>query len=81
VRLETVWDEYVSTARLHCRHQADDNGTPRCLCAGDFWMPCDRQHAGEAKAELADVFEMIVEYAEEGRPLPPDVQSLVAHAG
>lgn len=36
----------------------------------------------EAQAELAHVFEMIAEeYAEEGRPLPPDVPALIAHAG
>lgn len=60
----------------------DDNGTyvayipaiPGCHAVG---MTPD-----EARSELASVFEMIVEeYAEEGRPLPPDVRSLVAHAG
>ena len=36
----------------------------------------------EAQAELVQVFEMIEEeYAHEGRPLPPDVPSLIAHAG
>jgi predicted RNase H-like HicB family nuclease len=60
----------------------DDNGTyvayvpaiPGCHAIGNT--------PEEAKAELADVFDMIVEeYTEEGRPLPPDVRSLVAHAG
>jgi predicted RNase H-like HicB family nuclease len=60
----------------------DDNGTyvayvpaiPGCHAIGNT--------PEEASAELADVFAMIVEeYAEEGRPLPPDVRSLVAHAG
>ena len=36
----------------------------------------------EAQAELAQVFEMIVEeYKQEGRALPPDVPALIAHAG
>ena len=36
----------------------------------------------EAQAELVQVFEMIEEeYAHDGRPLPPDVPSLIAHAG
>jgi hypothetical protein len=35
-----------------------------------------------AQAELVHVFEMIEEeYAHEGRPLPPDVPSLIAHTG
>ena len=60
----------------------DDNGTfvayvpaiPGCHAVGES--------PDEARAELANVFEMIVEeYAEEGRALPPDVQVLVAHAG
>ena len=60
----------------------DDNGTyvayvpaiPGCHAMG--------KTSEEANAELAGVFDMIVEeYREEGRPLPPDVRSLVAHAG
>lgn len=60
----------------------DDNGTyvayvpaiPGCHAVG--------KTPEEANAELAHVFAMIVEeYAEERRPLPPDVRSLVAHAG
>lgn len=60
----------------------DDNGTfvayvpaiPGCHAVGNT--------PDEANAELANVFSMIVEeYAEEGRPLPPDVRALVAHAG
>jgi predicted RNase H-like HicB family nuclease len=36
----------------------------------------------EAQAELGHVFDMIEEeYAQEGRPLPPDVPNLIAHAG
>ncbi len=36
----------------------------------------------EAQSELAHVFDMIAEeYAEEGRPLPPDVPAPVGHAG
>ena len=36
----------------------------------------------EAQTELANVFEMIAEeYADEGRALPPDVPSLIPHAG
>lgn len=35
----------------------------------------------EARAELANVFEMIAEeYAETHRPLPPDVEVTVTHA-
>jgi predicted RNase H-like HicB family nuclease len=60
----------------------DDNGTfvayvpaiPGCHAMGNT--------PEEANSELAAVFDMIVEeYAEKGRPLPPDVRSLVAHAG
>jgi predicted RNase H-like HicB family nuclease len=59
----------------------DDNGTfvayapaiPGCHAVG---MTPD-----EARAELAQVFSMMAgEYAEEGRPLPPDVHAVVAHA-
>lgn len=59
----------------------DDNGTfvayvpaiPGCHAVGNT--------PDEARAELANVFSMIVEeYAEEERPLPPDVQVLAAHA-
>lgn len=59
----------------------DDNGTfvayvpaiPGCHAVG--------KAPDEARAELANVFSMIVEeYAEEGRSLPPDVGVLVAHA-
>lgn len=35
----------------------------------------------EAKAELVNVFEMICEeYAEAGKPLPPDVELVIANA-
>jgi predicted RNase H-like HicB family nuclease len=60
----------------------DDNGTfvayvpaiPGCHAVG--------KTPEEARAELADVFSMIVEeHAEEGRKLPPDVRALVAHGG
>jgi predicted RNase H-like HicB family nuclease len=60
----------------------DDNGTyvayvpaiPGCHAVG--------KTPDEARAELANVFSMIVEeYAEERRALPPDVRALVAHAG
>lgn len=60
----------------------DDNGTfvayvpaiPGCHAIG--------HSRGEAEAELANVFAMIVdEYEEEGRPLPPDVPVLTANAG
>jgi predicted RNase H-like HicB family nuclease len=60
----------------------DDNGTyvayvpaiPGCHAVGTT--------PDEARGELASVFEMIVEeYAEERRPLPPDVRTLVARAG
>ena len=59
-----------------------DNGTfvayvpaiPGCHAVG--------KTPGEAQGELTHVFEMIAEeYAQEGRPLPPDVPSLTAHAG
>jgi predicted RNase H-like HicB family nuclease len=60
----------------------DDNGTfvaylpaiPGCHAIG--------RTATEAQAELANVFSMVAEeYAEEGRPLPPDVPVLTANAG
>lgn len=60
----------------------DDNGTfvaylpaiPSCHAIG--------LTAAEAQAELASVFRMVAEeYAEEGRPLPPDVPVLAANAG
>lgn len=60
----------------------DDNGTfvayvpaiPGCHAVG--------RTSVEAQAELAQVFEMIVEeYAQEGRALPPDVPALIANAG
>lgn len=72
-------------ARLHdytVVMKPDDNGTyvayvpalPGCHAVG--------MTPEEARSELANVFEMIVEeYAEEGRPLPPDVRTLIAHAG
>jgi predicted RNase H-like HicB family nuclease len=72
-------------ARLHdytVVTKPDDNGTyvayvpaiPGCHAVGAT--------PDEARNELASVFEMIAEeYAEEGRPLPPDVRSLVAQAG
>jgi predicted RNase H-like HicB family nuclease len=59
----------------------DDNGTfvayapaiPGCHAVG--------RTPEEAATELEQVFSMIVdEYAEEGRPLPPDVRALIAHA-
>jgi predicted RNase H-like HicB family nuclease len=37
---------------------------------------------GEARAELSNVFEMILEeYRQAGRPLPPDVQLTIQRAG
>lgn len=60
----------------------DDNGTfvayvpaiPGCHAVG--------LTPAEAQTELAHVFEMIVEeYAQEGRALPPDIPTLIAHAG
>ena len=60
----------------------DDNGTfvaylpaiPGCHAVG--------RTAAEAQTELANVFSMFVEeYAEEGRPLPPDVPVLTTNAG
>jgi predicted RNase H-like HicB family nuclease len=59
----------------------DDNGTfvayvpaiPGCHAVG--------KTPDEARAELANVFSMIVEeYAEEGRTLPPDIRAPVARA-
>jgi predicted RNase H-like HicB family nuclease len=59
----------------------DDNGTfvaylpaiPSCHAIGDS--------PAEAEAELENVFGMIVEeYAEQGRPLPPDVPVLAVNA-
>jgi predicted RNase H-like HicB family nuclease len=59
----------------------DDNGTfvayvpaiPGCHAWG--------RAPDEARAELANVFEMIKEeYEEEGRPLPRDVELTVSHA-
>jgi predicted RNase H-like HicB family nuclease len=58
--------------------QPDDNGTfvaylpaiPGCHAVGDT--------ASEAQTELANVFSM---FAEEGRPLPPDVPVLTTNAG
>ena len=72
---------------MHNLHQytvviRPDNGTfvayvpaiPGCHAVG--------QTPAEAQAELAHVFEMVVEeYAQEGRALPPDVPALVANAG
>jgi predicted RNase H-like HicB family nuclease len=72
-------------ARLHDYTEVtkpDDNGTyvayvpaiPGCHAVGAT--------PDEARNALASVFEMIAEeYAGEGRPLPPDVRTLVAHAG
>lgn len=60
----------------------DDNGTfvaylpaiPGCHAIGRTVV--------EAQTELANVFSMFVEeYAEEGRPLPPDVPVLTTNAG
>lgn len=60
----------------------DDNGTfvayvpalPGCHAVG--------RTAAEAQGELANVFSMVAEeYAEEGRPLPPDVPVLATNAG
>jgi predicted RNase H-like HicB family nuclease len=60
----------------------DDNGTfvaylpaiPGCHAVG--------RTAAEAQTELANVFSMFAEeYAEEGRPLPPDVPVLTTNAG
>ena len=60
----------------------DDNGTfvaylpaiPGCHAVG--------RTAAEAQTELVNVFSMFAEeYAEEGRPLPPDVPVLTANAG
>jgi predicted RNase H-like HicB family nuclease len=60
----------------------DDNGTfvaylptiPGCHAVG--------RTAAEAQSELTNVFSMVAEeYAEEGRPLPPDVPVLTANAG
>lgn len=59
----------------------DDNGT---FVANDPAIPgCHAfgrtSSSSEAQAELAQVFEMIVEdYGQEGRSLPPDVPSLIA---
>ena len=59
-----------------------DNGTfvaylpaiPGCHAVG--------RTPAEAQTELANVFSMFVEeYAEEGRPLPPDVPVLTTNAG
>lgn len=60
----------------------DDNGTfvayvpaiPGCHAWG--------RTSGEARAELNNVFAMIVEeYTQEGRPLPGDVELAVSHGG
>ena len=60
----------------------DDNGTYVAYVPAIAGCHAVGNTPEDAKAELADVFGMIVEeYAEEGRPLPPDVRSLVAHAG
>jgi predicted RNase H-like HicB family nuclease len=72
-------------ARLHdytVVTKPDDNGTyvayvpaiPGCHAVGAT--------PDETRSVLASVFEMIAEeYAGEGRPLPPEVRTLVAHAG
>jgi len=60
----------------------DDNGTFVAYVPAIAGCHAIGSTPEEANAALADVFDMIVEeYAEEGRPLPPDVRSLVAHAG
>jgi len=73
---QTALDHYTIVIR------PDDNGTfvaylpaiPGCHAVG--------RTAAEAQTELANVFSMVVEeYAEDGRPLPPDVPVLTTNAG
>lgn len=60
----------------------DDNGTFVAYVPAIAGCHAVGRTPAEAQAELAQVFEMIVEeYAQEGRALPPDVPSLIANAG
>jgi predicted RNase H-like HicB family nuclease len=59
----------------------DDNGT--CVAYVPAIPGCHAwgSTADEARAGLADVFRMIAEeYAEQRRPLPPDVELTIARA-
>ena len=59
----------------------DDNGTFVAYVPAIAGCHAVGKTPDEARAELVNVFSMIVEeYAEEGRSLPPDVGLLVAHA-
>jgi predicted RNase H-like HicB family nuclease len=59
----------------------DDNGTFVAYVPAIAGCHAVGKTPDEARAELVNVFSMIVEeYAEEGRSLPPDVGVLVAHA-
>ena len=59
----------------------DDNGTFVAYVPAIAGCHAVAKTPDEARAELANVFSMIVEeYEEEGRSLPPDVGVLIAHA-
>ncbi len=69
-------DQYTMVVR------PDDNGTFVAYLPAIVGCHAVGQTPAQAQADLADVFRMIVEeYAEEGRPLPPDVPVLTANAG
>ena len=60
----------------------DDNGTFVAYVPAIDGCHAWGRTAEEARAELAAVFDMLIEeYAEKGRPLPRDVEVTVARAG
>jgi len=60
----------------------DDNGTFVAYVPAIPGCHAWAENADTARAELANVFEMLrEEFAEQGRPLPDDVEIAVVHAG
>jgi predicted RNase H-like HicB family nuclease len=79
--MSTVDREPVSIERYTMVVRPDDNGTFVAYLPAIVGCHAVGRTPAEAQAELAHVFDMIVEeYGEAGRALPPDVPALTAHA-
>ena len=79
--MSTVDREPVSIERYTMVVRPDDNGTFVAYLPAIAGCHAVGRTPAEAQAELAHVFDMIVEeYGEARRALPPDVPALTAHA-
>ncbi|MEX0879794.1 MAG: type II toxin-antitoxin system HicB family antitoxin [Thermoanaerobaculia bacterium] len=73
--ISALLNRYTRVVRL------DDNGTFVASLSAIRGCHAIGDSPAEAEAELANVFQMIVEeYTEQGLPLPPDVSVLAVNA-